>query len=91
MHFFIRDPETKKWFHVDPAKVSSIIVNESEGKKPEQYIVKDINLNFVDKVATTPYTTNGNITGGGDGYLTGGVRGMVGNTSNIKAVQLGLV
>ena len=79
--FFIRDPETKTWFHVDPAKVSSIIVNESEGKKPEQYIVKDINLNFVDKVATTPYTTNGNVTGGGDGYLTGGVRGMVGNTS----------
>ena len=79
--FFIRDPETKKWFHVDPAKVSSIIVNESEGKKPEQYIVKDINLNFTDKVATTPYTTNGNVTGGGDGYLTGGVRGMVGNTS----------
>ena len=71
--FFIRDPETKKWHHVDPAKVSSIIVNESEGKKPEQYIVKDINLNFVDKVATTPYTTNGNVTGGGDGYPTGGV------------------
>ena len=79
--FFIRDPENKKWYHVDPAKVSSIIVNESEGKKPEQYIVRDINLNFVDKVATTPYTTNGNVTGGGDGYLTGGVRGMVGNTS----------
>ena len=79
--FFIRDPENKKWFPVDPAKVSSIIVNESEGKKPEQYIVKDINLNFTDKVATTPYTTNGNVTGGGDGYLTGGVRGMVGNTS----------
>ena len=79
--FFIRDPETKTWFHVDPAKVSSIIVNESEGKKPEQYIVKDINLNFVDKVATTPYTTNGKVTGGGDGYLTGSVRGMVGNTS----------
>ena len=78
--FFIRDPETKTWFHIDPAKVSSIIVNESEGKKPEQYIVRDINLNFVDKVATTPYTTNGNVTGGGDGYLTGGVRGMVGNT-----------
>ena len=78
--FFIRDPETKTWYHVDPAKVSSIIVNESEGKKPEQYIIRDINLNFVDKVATTPYTTNGNVTGGGDGYLTGGVRGMVGNT-----------
>jgi hypothetical protein len=79
--FFIRDPETKKWFHVDPAKVSRIIVNESEGKKPEQYIVKDINFNFADKVATTPFQTNGNVTGGGDGYLTGSVRGMVGNTS----------
>ena len=78
--FFIRDPETAKWHHVDPAKVSSIIVNESEGKTPEQYIVRDINLNFIDNVATTPFQTNGNATGGGDGYLTGGVRGMVGNT-----------
>ena len=25
--FFVRDPETKKWFHVDPAKVTKIIVN----------------------------------------------------------------
>ena len=83
--FFIRDPETTKWHHVDPAKVGSIIVNESEGKKPEQYIVKDLNLNFVDNVATTPYTTNGNATGGGDGYLTGGVRGMVGNTQTSGA------
>lgn len=79
--FFIRDPETKKLFHVDPAKVTKIIVNESEGKKPEQYVVKDFNLNFRNMVATTPYQTNGNVTGGGDGYLQGGVRGMVGNTS----------
>ncbi len=83
--FFIRDPETKKWFYVDPGKVKSIIVNESEGKKPEQYIVKDLNFNFVDKVATTPYTTNGNVTGGGDGYLTGGVRGMVGNNATSQS------
>ena len=76
--FFIRDPETKKWFHVDPANVTRIIVNESEGKKPEQYVVKDFNLNFGEMVATTPYETNGNVTGGGSGYLTGGVRGMVG-------------
>ena len=78
--FFVRDTETQRWLYIDPAKVDRIIVNESEGKKPEQYIVKDINLNFIDNVATTPYTTNGNVTGGGDGYLTGGVRGMVGNT-----------
>ena len=83
--FFIRDPETKTWYHVDPAKVTRIIVNESEGKKPEQYIVKDMNINFMDKVATTPFQTNGNITGGGDGYLQGGVRGMVGNTSQGSA------
>ena len=25
--FFLRDPETKNWFHVDAAKVSSIIVS----------------------------------------------------------------
>ena len=76
--FFIRDPETKKWFHVDPAKVARIIVNESEGKHPEQYVIRDVNLNFREMVATTPYQTTGNVTGGGSGYLTGGVRGMVG-------------
>jgi len=75
---FLRDPETKKLFHIDPAKVKRIIVNESEGKTPEQYIVRDINFNFRDLVATTPHQTNGNITGGGEGYITGGVRGMVG-------------
>ena len=76
--FFIRDPETKKLFHVDPAKVSKIIVNESTGKTPEQYVVRDINFNFKNLVATTPFQTTGNVTGGGSGYLTGGVRGMVG-------------
>ena len=87
--FFIRDPETKKWFHVDPAKVTRIIVNESEGKKPEQYIIRDVNLNFREQVATTPYTTNGNVTGGGDGYLTGGVRGMVGNAQQQSGSRFG--
>ena len=77
--FFIRDPETKKLFHVDSANVARIIVNESEGKRPQQYVIRDFNLNFRDMVATTPFQTNGNVTGGGDGYLTGGVRGMVGS------------
>ena len=78
--FFLRDPETKRWFHVDPANVSRIIVNESEGKVPEQYVIKNINFNFKDGVATTPYQTNGNITGGGGSQYqpTGGARGMVG-------------
>jgi hypothetical protein len=76
--FFLRDPETKRLFHIDPANVKRIIVNESEGKTPEQYIIKDVNFNFKEMVATTPFQTNGNVTGGGDGYITGGVRGMVG-------------
>jgi len=83
--FFIRDPETKKWFYVDPANVTKIIVNESEGKKPEQYVIRNVNLNFKDAVATTPFQTSGNVTGGGDGYLTGGVRGMVGAPNQAMA------
>ena len=80
--FFIRDPETKRWFHTDPANVTKIIVNESEGKRPEQYVIKNFNLNFVEGVATTPYQTNGNVTGGGANYQAGGARGMVGNPNN---------
>jgi len=78
--FFVRDPETKRWFHVDPANVSRIIVNESEGKVPEQYVIKNINFNFKDGIATTPYHTNGNITSGGNQQYTptGGAKGMVG-------------
>ena len=43
-----------------------------------QYVIRDVNLNFTHMVATTPHQTSGNVTGGGDGYLTGGVRGQVG-------------
>jgi len=80
--FFLRDPETKKLYHVDPSKVNRIIVNESEGKEPEQYIIQDVNFNFKEMVATTALQTTGNVTGGGTGYLTGGVRGMVGTSPN---------
>ncbi len=43
---FVRDPETYKLFWIEPNKLSRIIVNESVGKEPEQYIVKDINPNL---------------------------------------------
>ena len=43
---FVRDPETFELFWVDMVKVSRVIVNESEGKRPEQYIIRDINPNF---------------------------------------------
>jgi len=70
--FFIRDPETKQWFHVDPGKIVKVIVNESEGKKPEQYVIRDLNPNFVDLVVTTisPNTTNTN--NRGTSYVAGG-------------------
>jgi hypothetical protein len=63
--FFLRDPQTKKLFHIDPGNVVRIIVNESEGKEPEQYVIKDVNLNFKGMVATNPIQTTGGVTGGG--------------------------
>ncbi len=78
--FFIRDPQTKKWLFVDAAKVTKIIVNESEGKIPEQYVIKDINFNFKEMIAVTPHGTTNTAPSGTSSYTTGGGfgRGMVG-------------
>jgi hypothetical protein len=68
---FIRDPETFKLFWVDMTKVRRVIVNESEGKRPEQYIVKDINPNFenlsIAAKTTTDYNANTPASGGSGG------------------------
>jgi hypothetical protein len=83
--FFVRDPETQAWMYVDPAKVDRIIVNESEGKKPEQYVIRDFNPNL-ETLATTAINPS-NVTGGGSQYASsyatgqggaGGSRGMTG-------------
>jgi Bacteriophage T4-like portal protein (Gp20) len=83
--FFVRDPETQAWMYVDPAKVDKIIVNESEGKKPEQYIIRDFNPNL-ETLATTAIQPS-NVHGGGSQFGSsygtgqggaGGSRGMVG-------------
>lgn len=81
--FFVRDPETKKLLFVDAAKVSKIIVNESEGKVPEQYVIRDINFNFVNLVATTPHGTTNTAPSGVSSYTSGGSqgRGMVGSAA----------
>ena len=78
--FFVRDPETKKWLYVDAAKVSKIIVNESEGKIPEQYVLRDINFNFKELIAVTPHGTTNTAPSGTSSYTSGGAfgRGMVG-------------
>ena len=78
--FFVRDPETQTWMYVDPSKVDKIIVNESEGKKPEQYVIRDLNINFQNLTVTQINPTNQNVTPGGTSYMTGGAqqKGMVG-------------
>jgi len=54
---FIRDPETFELYWVDMTKVIKVIVNESEGKRPEQYVIRDINPNF-QNLAIAPKTTS---------------------------------
>ena len=59
---FVRDPETFEMYWVDMTKVVKVIVNESEGKRPEQYIIRDINPNFqslsIAQKTTSDYTVN---------------------------------
>lgn len=55
--FFIRDPETMKWLFIDSTKVDRIIVNESDGKEPEQYVIRDINPNL-ERLSATQITPN---------------------------------
>jgi hypothetical protein len=87
---FVRDPETFEMMWVDMTKLSRIIVNESEGKRPEQYVIRDLNPNFENMTvaaktaqdfATNPsvgaVTNQGNYTsptGTGGGGLSGNSR-----------------
>ncbi len=68
---FIRDPETFKLFWVEMSKVVKVIVNEAEGKKPEQYVVKDLAPNFQNLTATMVNTSDISVNhpqvGGGSG------------------------
>ena len=71
---FIRDPETFKLMWTEMSKVTKVIVNEGEGKKPEQYLIKDLNPNFqnltMTAVATTDTYMNHPQTGGPSGAYT---------------------
>jgi hypothetical protein len=55
---FIRDPETFKLMWLEMSKVVKVIVNEAEGKKPEQYVVKDLAPNFQNLTATQVNTSD---------------------------------
>jgi len=87
--FFVRDPETQVWMYIDPAKVDKIIVNESDGKKPEQYHIRDFNPNLETLATTAIQPSNvqggGNTFGGPYGSSSGGAggnRGMTGSYPN---------
>jgi hypothetical protein len=71
---FLRDPENFKLYWTEMSKVTKVIVNESEGKKPEQYLIKDVNPNFqnltVTAVATTDTYMNHPQIGGPSGSYT---------------------
>ena len=55
---FVRDPETFELYWVDMTKVVRVIVNENEGKRPEQYVIRDINPNFQNLSITAKNTTD---------------------------------
>jgi hypothetical protein len=92
---FVRDPETFEMMWVDMSKLARVIVNESEGKRPEQYVIRDINPNFqnmsVAAKTTTDYMTNpvtGSIAGASNYTMpNGGTGGGVGNSRFMQAMN----
>jgi hypothetical protein len=92
---FVRDPQTFEMMWVDMTKVMRVIVNESEGKRPEQYVIRDINPNFqnmtVAAKTTTDYMTNpvtGSISGNANYTMpNGGTGGGVGNSRFMTAMN----
>jgi hypothetical protein len=70
---FVRDPETFEMMWVDMSKVSRVIVNESEGKRPEQYVIRDINPNFQNMTVAAKTTTD---------HMTNPVTGSIAGSSN---------
>jgi hypothetical protein len=87
---FIRDPETFKLLWTEMSKVTKVIVNESDGKKPEQYVVKELNPNLenltVTAVTTSDTYMNHPQIGGPAGSYSPAVAGAVGGSrfSNAK-------
>lgn len=63
--FLIRDPENNKLYHADSRNCDKVIVNESAGKEPEQYVFRNLNVNLMSlnvtqiqpgAAGTTPYS-----------------------------------
>jgi hypothetical protein len=82
---FVRDPETFEMYWIDMVKVMRVIVNESEGKRPEQYVIRDINPNFQNMSMAAKTTSDyyvsrptGSMGQGNSGTGAGGAGGYAG-------------
>jgi hypothetical protein len=85
----VRDPETFEMYWVEMSKIARIIVNESEGKRPEQYIIRDINPNFQNMTVAAKtlqdFVVNpsvGSITNQGNYNAPSGAGGAGGNSGS---------
>ncbi len=85
---FIRDPETWKLFYVSPADVLRVIVDESRGKEPAQYVIKNLDPNFQMLTATTPQGGSGP-NNYASSALTGVNSGQTSNPRNMTQTQAG--
>ena len=72
--FFIRDPETQELIHVAASKCDKVIVNESQGKRPEQYVFRDLNLNL-ESLSASQVAANVTYSSPGSSAVAGGSYG----------------
>ncbi len=77
--FFIRDPQTGMLLYVDPYNVEKIIVDNSQGRKPSVYMIRNIEPNLADKVATVPERQPAS-------YNASGANGLSVNNANTSSV-----
>ena len=89
---FIRDPENFKLMWTEMSKVTKVIVNESKGKEPEQYLVKDLNPNFKNLTATAiaatdTYMNHPQVGGPNGGYVQPAAPGGGGGGSRFQHAQ----
>jgi hypothetical protein len=56
--FFVRDPETKEWLWVDHFNVELVRVDETQGKEPTEYIIRNLDYNKQQKLATKPFSND---------------------------------
>jgi hypothetical protein len=52
--FFLRDPETKEWLWIDHFDVELVRVDEGSGKKPMEYVIRNLDYGKQDQFATKP-------------------------------------